>query len=334
MSSSGNMMIVGTISGTTITFGTSIAIDASYSSSVLQASKIDLDRALITYRDNSARIKVVALTVSGTTITLGTPVQIVASGEYPWSGMNTLTEAFVTFRDNSTAKTRGVIVSVAGNVCTVNTAADISLTAYMQNKTYFIGKIATNKFMFITREDKKVWIATISGTSFSLNSSTYLESLIGNTPYGGTVEITAGSTYHMYECDNTTTYVRRLNVSGTTVTVDALETCTRDQDTVTTGRYYMGQIYIGKWGSDFTILTLANAYYDYLSIYFGTTGPLTMGIYSDATLIGSIAPIYNLSARSYVISGIASGKRLYIGIKNTSGGTRSFVIEELTVNVK
>ncbi len=184
-------------------------------------------------------------------------------------------------------------------------------------------------------EDKKVWIATISGTSFSLNSSPYSESLISNTPYGGTVEISAGTTYHLYECDGSSqTWVRRLNVSGTTVTVDAIEACSKDQDSTYTYRYFIGQIYIGKWGSDFALLTLSTGSVDNLSIYFGTTGPLTMGIYSDATLIGSIAPTYNFSAKSYPISGIASGKRLYIGVKNTSGGTRSFVIEELTVNVK
>lgn len=85
-SSNYTTVVVGSVSGTTITFGTPVQVIAYASSYNFISYDAGADRIVISYTNASSSGFVVAASVSGTTVTLGTPVQF-TSGLSSWVPM-------------------------------------------------------------------------------------------------------------------------------------------------------------------------------------------------------------------------------------------------------
>lgn len=124
--------VVGTVSGTTVTFGSATAIDTT-SNIFLTAATNDSNQALCITRPTAGQTKATALSISGTTITVGTPVTFY-SGAPAYQGGNgrSLTYDsnanryfFVGLPAAATQTAQGTVFSVTGTTITAGTTASI-----------------------------------------------------------------------------------------------------------------------------------------------------------------------------------------------------------------
>jgi len=169
--------IVGTISGTTLTFGAKTV----YSSAMARTNWIEFDpnnsgKVLISYLGTGADGKVQIGTISGTSITFGTAVSV-NSGSATETAIslntNVANQFVVAYKDN--ADTKVMVGTISGTSITLGTAValwsgastnvDVDFDPYDATRFIVGGRDPTSPFY------GKVRIGTISGTSITLGTA-------------------------------------------------------------------------------------------------------------------------------------------------------------------
>ena len=121
--------IVGTVSGTAISFGTEAVFESANSSVIGSAFDSSNNKVVIGYRDagNSGHGTAVVATISGTNVSFGTPVVFNAAGiQYPDLAFNTqLNKVFIVYQDNETV-VNGILGTVSGT--SISFGSEISLS--------------------------------------------------------------------------------------------------------------------------------------------------------------------------------------------------------------
>lgn len=214
-------MIVGTISGTTISFGSAVTFNAG--ASVNSYIGLDWDstnsKALLTYKNATTDVRASVVTVSGTTITINTSVQIASVSSSmcrtKWTGTSNV--FFTIYNDVTNSVPKGVVCTVSGTSVTFGTPVT------------YAGAISTHDLWWDATDSKAV-------IAYQLTSDTKGYAIIGSisgtvASYGTAVKFcdtatssisitydTTNSKVVIVYYDATVTKAIAGNVSGTTIT--------------------------------------------------------------------------------------------------------------------
>jgi len=260
--------IVGTVSGTSISYGSFSVFESASTGDITATFDSNSNKVVISYADNgsSGRGTAVVGTVSVTSISFGTPVVYNSSDvNYPCIAFDSINnKVVVSFADNSNSYSGTSMVGIVSG-------ASISFgakTVYYQGSVDGIATTfdsTTGQIVTLGRDSKLAYFGTVSGTTISYNSSISFSdgSLVDNnamsivfdnnsnkivTPYrlssgdfGKATVVSPAST--------TLTSENYIGMStggtyadGSSATVDIIGTLNEDQSGLTAGQSYYVQV--------------------------------------------------------------------------------------------
>lgn len=211
--------VVGTISGSTVTFGTSVLIRSGLSPQGVGCCALSPTVALVTYGNASSIWEGRPLSISGTTITAGTAVATgdVASGALCAS----LTSTTAISTTNYGSKAR--IATISSNTLTWGSVATTSSTnnsyATLSSGSSITAIISSRPFSGANSGKQVAVACTISGTTITAGSETVIDATgMANEPTG-VCSVSATSAILVGEAA-TGSYFRGvgMSISGTTIT--------------------------------------------------------------------------------------------------------------------
>lgn len=222
-------VVVGTISGNTVSMGTPVSLGTSTYSGISVTYDANAAKFIVFYAGTSGYGTGVVLSISGTTPTVNTPVvfRSAAGGKYA-SAYDSVSQKVGLFYYKDTANISGQAVTISGTTPSYGTAANlvnvIATESYMQPDGAFDSD--TGQCVFVFRQDNGHGIAVtmkISGTSSS---------------FGTGVQFTSGSDRCLWPSVSYDTLAKKVviindtgdnnkgdyilgSVSGTAIAVDA-----------------------------------------------------------------------------------------------------------------
>lgn len=208
-----------TVSGTTVTKGTTVNLEASAYTNMMALTTLTTTTALISYEVSGTNaVKATVLSVSGTTITPGTPLTLGMTNPNSDPGICLVDTNKVLLVWNDVA----VLLTISG---TTVTEADVTGFNFQGSASTAIIYISQNKFAIVRSRktvdtginDAYVNIGTISGTTVTFNNDDYLFYPVGsiNTLKGFLFDTDIISIYTYKIGVNYT--IRNLKFSGTTI---------------------------------------------------------------------------------------------------------------------
>ena len=173
---------IGTVSGSSITFGTAVVVASSSSDFFSSTFDTSNSKVVLAYRDigNSLRATSVVGTVSGTTISFGTPVvfNTGSSNTFSLTFDSTNNKIVIAYKD-SNQHGQGVVGTVSGtNISFGSSTAFQSNQTNNPNATYDIASGKT-LFSYVAAAESDYGaakVATVSGTSISFGSRVFFAS--------------------------------------------------------------------------------------------------------------------------------------------------------------
>jgi hypothetical protein len=217
-------VVVATVTGTTVTFGTPVVFEAATTAEISIGFDPDNGKFLIVYRDNgdAGNIKAVVCTVTGTTPSFGSVVSLGGSGYYTGLSYDTANDKFLMTYLNASNDGYGVVISISGTTPSFGTPAVMDSGPGQPHGNVY--DATSGKHLCIYGEPSGVqgYLATISGTSVSFGSQqtivsgddTYLETCVLSGPDDN------GKFIFVYEngSDSSSIYMVVITVSGSTIT--------------------------------------------------------------------------------------------------------------------
>jgi hypothetical protein len=174
--------IIGTVSGTSISFGT--ISDSGVTSSNYYSSAYDKNSSVgvVSYRDSSAHGNIRTISISGTSITWNTAIVFQASNTTMSADSMTYDETnqkIVLFFKDSSDNVQGIVGTVSGTTISMGTAVDS--TYNNGSNTFACVWTKQGVVALINRDDSSPYYlhylqATVSGTSLSYAGATTLNS--------------------------------------------------------------------------------------------------------------------------------------------------------------
>lgn len=164
--------VVGTVSGTTISFGTPVVFNAGTTSYVDSVYDPDSEKVIITYKNAANEIKAIVGTVSGTSISFGTPVTAGDAG-------TTINYGKIAY-DSTAQKVVivGMVAANGGGRVYVGTVSGTSLS--FGTPEYFTGN-NEGYYPDIVYDATAQKCVVVAG-SLAPSSNAYLITITGNTP--------------------------------------------------------------------------------------------------------------------------------------------------------
>jgi hypothetical protein len=170
--------IVGTVSGTSISFGTAVVFESADVRDTGSTYDSNSQKVVVTYRDtgNSSYGTAVVGTVSGTSISFGTPVVYeAASSQYNAATFDTSNnKVVIAYRDNGTTHGTAIVGTVSGTSISFGTAVAFEASSTeridcdydAQNGKVVIAYQDVNNSQYCT-----AIVGAVSGTSISFGSA-------------------------------------------------------------------------------------------------------------------------------------------------------------------
>jgi len=182
--------VVGTVSGTSISFGTPVVFESAESDRIFIEYDANSQKVVIVYYDNGNSLYGTAIvgTVSGTSISFGSPVIFDSQYVIPYSITydSSNQKVVVGYRRQGDTKGYVIVGTVSGTSISFGTAVQINNA----NTTYIKSVYDTNaqKLVFVYTDNGSSGagtskVGTVSGTSISFGSATVFES--GDTDHTG-----------------------------------------------------------------------------------------------------------------------------------------------------
>jgi hypothetical protein len=167
---------IGTISGTTINWGTGYTITGSESTTYLSNCVVGTDKVVVTYRNvnNSSYGTAVVGAITGTTIAFGTPQVFKSSNIVAHKAAAAGTNRFVVGYRMDGGNAEVIIGSISGTVITFGSPAGISQTV----EKFAIGYVDTDKLVVCYEDNFSARVATLSGTAITLQSEVVFDPTI------------------------------------------------------------------------------------------------------------------------------------------------------------
>ena len=167
---------VATISGTSVSYGTTVTFNSNSASVPIKDSTYDTseDKILVAYTESNSSSKIIAATISGTDISFGTPVEFLSTStsEVTIQYDTNVNKSLVAYRNsNNSNKVDSRVVSLSGTSVTLGTETSLYSTG-SADKLASTYDSTNNKIVVAFRPDTgtthtKFVVATISGTSVS-----------------------------------------------------------------------------------------------------------------------------------------------------------------------
>ena len=250
--------IIGTVSGTSISFGTAVVFLAEDSRNNAISFDSTANKVVIAYGDNSSTYRGTAIvgTVSGTGISFGSQVvfanaSTVHIGCTYDSNSNKTVIAYADAQEDGTA----IVATVSGTSISFGTAVEFDGDASLQNKIVFDSNV--NKVVNMYRDggnsDRPTMIVgTVSGTSISFETAVTLSNS-GSNYYASVFDTTSKKVVVAYQ-DSTNTAgfaavfqasgvitTRAEVASGSKATIDIGSAISTNQLSLTAGQQYFVQ---------------------------------------------------------------------------------------------
>ena len=179
--------IIGTVSGTGVSFGSPVVFNAAYTNSMSAAFDSSNNKIVIAYRDTggSAYPEAIVGTVSGTSISFGTPV-VIQSGTV---GAGSIQAVFDTSNNKvvvmyaiSGGSSGGAVGTVSGTSISFGSQSTISGEEFVNSSAVFDSN--ANKSVFTYRDaqnsDKPTAVVvTTSGTSLTFGTPVVIDDTVG-----------------------------------------------------------------------------------------------------------------------------------------------------------
>jgi len=165
--------IVGTVSGTSISFGTATVYESartSYNSAVFDSSN---NKIVIAYVSSSSTERAVVGTVNGTSISFGTPVTFSSEGAaYLSAAFDSINNKIAIAYYGSAGAGKALVGTVSGNSISFGTTVTFNVRAAYITTTFDVG---TGKVVVAYRDFSTgkpfIIVGTISGTSISFGTA-------------------------------------------------------------------------------------------------------------------------------------------------------------------
>ena len=351
--------IVGTVSGTSISFGTPVAFETNTTVDLGDVVVFDSsnNKVVISYKDdgNSNYGTSVVGTVSGTSISFGTPV-VFNSGAIVNGCVSCFDSSnnkiFIAYRDQANSGYGTAIVgTVSGTSISFGSEQTIGNTSTWSNISSCVFDSNVNKVAVCYRNDSKgkVSVGTISGTSISFGSEVVLESSAAVDYSSMSFDPVANTIVLAYNFSSRD-LVRTATISGTSISFGtktdlatgsqgtpietvyhaaANKTVIIYRDSNNSNRLYTQTATVS--GTDVTVDTTANltsesVYYG-CAIYDSTSEKIVMAYKDEAG--GGKAIVYspsytstNLTSENYI--GMSRGVAFQTGSAASAGTTVTF----------
>lgn len=217
--------VVGTVSGTSISFGTPVVFESAQTDRIVAVFDTSANKVVVSYADagNSTYGTSIVGTVSGTSISFGTPVVFVSSTVSSFASVfdTTNDKTVVTYRKTSTSGPYAIVGTVSGTSISFGGEVQIDTTNSRNSSiTYDAGNDRLVYFFTDSSEYTYVSVGYVSGTSTTwgtkANGPNY-----GNYTYTRTVEYdpSSGKVLFLYSdgADPQYLYGRVGTVSGTSI---------------------------------------------------------------------------------------------------------------------
>ena len=215
-------VIIGTVSGTSISFGTQVA----FSPGEVDVGEVVYDssnnRVVIIYTDTANNNYGTAIvgTVSGTSISFGSPViWVFTSATYSVACFDSANNKVVAFyRRGSSGIGTAIVGTVSGTSISFGTEQTIGNASVFSNPSSAVFDSNVNKVAVVYRNDSKgkVSVGTVSGTSISFGSEVILESSSQVDSSSMSFDPVANTIVLAYEFSNRC-LVRTATISGTSI---------------------------------------------------------------------------------------------------------------------
>jgi len=191
--------IVGTVSGTSISFGTPVVFESARSDYISAAYNANAQKILVSYRDvgDSNNNKSIVGTVSGTSISFGSPTTFQTGNAYYHQSVydSNAQKVVITYSDAS-FNGKAVVATISGTSVSFGTKAEFNSAQTQYNSIAYDSTNNTVVIAYIDGGDSdkgKAIIGTVSGTSISFNTATVFYSAAGVSGISATYASNAGS---------------------------------------------------------------------------------------------------------------------------------------------
>jgi hypothetical protein len=177
-SSGGGYAVVGTVSGTSISFGTAVLFDSSATTVSLAFDSAN-SKIVISYGLSSAGGKAIIGTVSGTSISFGTAVSFTSNSVGSVTGVYDSVNAkvVISYRDVSTTYGTSIVGTVSGTSISFGTAVVFNaFQTYYTYSTYAAGKVVIAFADGANSYYGYAIVGTVSGTSISFGTKAVFNS--------------------------------------------------------------------------------------------------------------------------------------------------------------
>jgi hypothetical protein len=214
--------VVGTVSGTSISFGSPVQVNASNSSSGLSAVYDPFNNKVVAaYRNSSTYGAAQVGTVSGTSISFGSEVvfESANTSEIETTYDSTTNQVVIFYRDQGNSDYGTAVVgAVSGTSISFGSAVVVnsSRLAYngvtydsTNNKIIFLGGVGTSEYPF-------AYIGTVSGTSITIGSSNLIQTNATN-DINGCFDPVNGKVVVAYDDSSGFGRVKIGTISGTSI---------------------------------------------------------------------------------------------------------------------
>ena len=169
--------IVGTVSGTSISFGSEAVFEAGATSYVNTCFDSSANKIIISYSDggNSNYGTAIVGTVSGTSISFGTAAVFASESTTYTAVAHDVTQDKIAIFYSGASSSSGIVGTVSGTSISFGTATeyDSSTTTYLE--AVYASVIDRVTFTYIDANVGKARVATISGTSISFGTEVSLQ---------------------------------------------------------------------------------------------------------------------------------------------------------------
>jgi hypothetical protein len=211
--------IVGTVSGTAISFGTEVQVFTHRWSLPQIAFDTALSKFCVAYKDwgNSYYATAVVLTISGTSVSAGSSTVVASINDQPVVAYDISSGKFALFHRNGSDGV-GVVLSISGTSIVLgnSTTFDAGLTPYQFSCAYD-GLSQTTLLAYVdnTATVSKYILATISGTTITFSTPvTFDTAVIGESPFGVVYDTASQTTVASYKGASSYLYSTVIKTTG------------------------------------------------------------------------------------------------------------------------
>ena len=180
-----NKAVVGTISGTTVSFGTIITVASSSREGVVLYNS-DTQSSLIFYRSNDYRLYAKVATISGTSVSVGSALTVEsgASNRYPRLSYDTTANKYLASYQYAGTDGAAKVLTVSGTSVTAGSRAEFEPSGIMfYNNASYDPTANRHIIQYYYNATARVVAGTVSGTSVTFGTILNLPVNMYSSPY-------------------------------------------------------------------------------------------------------------------------------------------------------